>query len=80
MFGHLTMEALSKNISDLSAKLPTLPQHERKYVLGRIRGMLDELDQRGSWIKKSIDEVKEPKVSYSQRKLRRGTGDKEREQ
>lgn len=73
-YSHLQIETLQKSLADLSAKLPSISEHERKYILGNIRAILDELEDR-ELLKKAIAEIKEPTVVYGKsRRLQRGTG------
>jgi len=56
LYSHLSIEALQKNLSDLSARLPSLAQQDRKYILGNIRAILDELEERELSSKKSASD------------------------
>jgi len=45
-YSFMEQDTLYKNFKDLSARLPLVTKHERKYLVGNLRDMLCEIEQR----------------------------------
>jgi len=45
-YSFMEQDTLYKNFKDLAARLPQIAKHERKYLIGNLRDMLDEIEQR----------------------------------
>jgi hypothetical protein len=88
-YSHLELDTLMKSFAELAAKLNRVSANDRKYVLGNLRAILDELDERerksasltpddASLLaaKKALAEVEKPGVVYGRSRRAASTSGK----